>query len=71
MASELARRIVDAIADAKLNDPDGVTDELLAPVREALSNTNRCIAHELYPATIDKVRLALASLDPNPEDDDG
>ena len=66
MASELARRIVDAIAGAKLNDPDGVTDELLAPVRKALLEA----AHVPDRGTLlnrKEIIAALASLNPNPK----
>ena len=65
MASVLAKEIVDKWYPGQAGDTlPNIIDTHLAPVREALSDTNRCIAHELYPATIDKVRLALASLDP-------
>ena len=69
MASELAK-LLESIA--KMSVRHGVIDDNCATmmdnelfiVREALSDTNRCVAHELYPAMIDKVRLALATLDP-------
>ena len=69
MASELARRIVDAIAGAKLNDPDGVTDELLAPVLEFISlvNSKPCECESMKQHALE----ILDSLDPKPEQGTG